>query len=163
METEHFLKLRKSTEIRFPWVVGPFIIKNKASLPMIERLLREMGFPNEAAINYDPRHIISIRTQVNKNKPFKHFEVAGLPESANWLDYPHETQGDVDMQEDSASSTRKVSSLQLSTSSLILAAKKITLIASWSDRTNKRDFYDAMDTEEEDTTKTSKKQKVEET
>ena len=50
---------------------------------MIERLLREMGFPTETAINYDPHHIISIRRQVNKNKTFEHFEFVGLPETEN--------------------------------------------------------------------------------
>ena len=112
MENEHFLNFKKPSEIRFPWVVGPFIIKNKASLPMIERLLREMGFPNEAAINYDPRHIISIKRQVNEDKPFEHYEVAGIPETANWLDYPHENQRYVDMQEDSTSSVKESISLQ---------------------------------------------------
>ena len=36
VETEHFLNFKKSTEIRYPWAIGPFIIKNKVSLPMIE-------------------------------------------------------------------------------------------------------------------------------
>ena len=35
VETRHFLNFNKSIEIRYPWVVSPFIIKNKASLPMI--------------------------------------------------------------------------------------------------------------------------------
>ena len=70
VETEHFLNFKKSSEIRFPWVVGAFIIKNIASLSMIERFLREMGFLIEDAMNYDLHHIISIRRHVNKNKPF---------------------------------------------------------------------------------------------
>ena len=64
VEIEHFLNFKKTTEIEFPWAVGPFIIKNKATLPMIKILLKEMGFLTEAAINYDPHHIISIRTHV---------------------------------------------------------------------------------------------------
>ena len=60
-------------------------------LPMIESLLREIRFQTEVAINYDPLHIIYIRRQVNKNKPFEHYEVAGLFETTNWLEYPHET------------------------------------------------------------------------
>ena len=35
VETRHFLNFNKSIEIRYPWVVIHFIIKNKASLPMI--------------------------------------------------------------------------------------------------------------------------------
>ena len=54
---------------------------------MIESMLREMIFSVESAINYDPPHVISNRRQVNKNKPFEHYEVAGLSEVSKWLDY----------------------------------------------------------------------------
>ena len=140
------MNLRSFLEIIFPWDVGPFIIKNKYFLPLIEILLREMGFLNKAAINYDPHHIISIRREVNKNNTFEHFEVASLPETANQLDYPHETQGDVDMQEYSTSSIREVTSPQPSTSILVPAAEKVTPIASCYERTNKRDFSNDTET-----------------
>ena len=70
LDIEHFLSSKNSSEIRYPWVVGPFIIKNKFALPMIEILLEEMGFLIEAAINYDPHHVISNRRQALKRKPF---------------------------------------------------------------------------------------------
>ena len=84
-----------------------------------------MGFQTEVSIIYDPHHIISIRRQANKKNPFEHFEVADLFETAKWLDYPHETHGDVNMQEDSTSSVKEVISLQLGTSNLVLTAKNI--------------------------------------
>ena len=40
-------------------------------------------------------------------------------------------------------------------------AEKITPLASYSERTNKRDFSYAMDTKEEDTMRTPKKQRIE--
>ena len=58
VETRHFLNFNKSIEIRYPWVVSPFIIKNRASLPMIQSLLKEMGFFIEFSINYDPHHVL---------------------------------------------------------------------------------------------------------
>ena len=67
VENEHFLNFRKSLDIKFPWAIGPFVIKNKVSLPLIEILLIEMEFPNEASINYDPHHIISNRIQAKQN------------------------------------------------------------------------------------------------
>ena len=70
---------------------------------MIEILLKEMGFQIATAINYDPHHIISIRKQVNQNKPFEHHEVKGLDEKENWLDYPSPMQNEDDMEEDSTS------------------------------------------------------------
>ena len=34
-EDEHFLSFRNLVDIKFPWVDGPFTIKNKSALPMI--------------------------------------------------------------------------------------------------------------------------------
>ena len=77
VDTEHFLNFKKSTKIRYPWDVGPFTIKNKVALPMIDILLKEMVFLTEASINYDPLHVISNRRQALKRKPFEHDEVVG--------------------------------------------------------------------------------------
>ena len=75
----------------------PFIIKSRASLLVVENLLKEMVFQADVVLNYDLHHIISIRRQVNKNKPFEHHEIAGMAESANWMDYAHETLRNGDM------------------------------------------------------------------
>ena len=83
VENDHFINFRKASKIKFPWVLGPFIVKIKYALPVVESLLKYMGFQTSTAINYDPHHVISIRRQVNKNNPFEHQEVEGLIESAN--------------------------------------------------------------------------------
>ena len=44
VENEDFLRTRNSSKIKFPLKVGPFIIKNKASLPVVEGLLQDMNF-----------------------------------------------------------------------------------------------------------------------
>ena len=51
MENEHFSSFKKDFEIKFPWVVGPFIIKNKVALPVVESLLQEMNFKKAFAVN----------------------------------------------------------------------------------------------------------------
>ena len=84
--------------------VGPFTVKNKSALPMIENFLKEKGFAMEATINYDPHHIISNRRQANKNKPSEHVDVAVLVEKVNYMEYLRETSCDEDMPENSASS-----------------------------------------------------------
>ena len=86
VENEHFISFKKSLEIKFPWVIGPFIIKNKVALPVVESLLKGMDSKASFRVNYDPEHVISIRIQVNKNKPFEHQEVEGLAEKTNWSD-----------------------------------------------------------------------------
>ena len=83
-EDEHFLSSMKHVDIKFPWKVGPFTVKNKLSFPKVEFFLKEKCFDMEAAIDYDPHHIISSRRQANKRKPFKHVEVVGLAERENW-------------------------------------------------------------------------------
>jgi len=32
-ETEHFLKAHKASNLKFPFMVGPFVVKNKSCLP----------------------------------------------------------------------------------------------------------------------------------
>ena len=86
-EEEHFGAFKKSSNIKFPLKVGPFIFKNKGSLVFIERLLGNMEFQKEPKENYDPHHIISLRKQANKNKPFEHQFIEGLNEMANLLQF----------------------------------------------------------------------------
>ena len=162
VENEHFINFKKSSKIKFPWVVGLFIIKSKVAFPIVDNFLKEMRFQTITAFNYDPHHIISIRRQVNKNKPFEHQEVAGLVDSANWMDYPQETQNYEDMQYGSTYPMKDAIFTQPYPLNIVPAAERIYPIAIHYERTNKRDFSDAMDTEEEDAIKTPKKQNIEE-
>ena len=120
-----------------------------------------MGFFTKFSINYDPHHVISNRGGALKRKTFEHDEVARLEEAANWSDYPHETKKDTDMREGSNSSVKEITSLHLGTFNLVSVAEKIMPLGSYSEKTNKRDFLDVMDTEEEDTVKTPKKPIIE--
>ena len=44
-----------------------------------------MDFIKDVNVNYDPHHVISLRKQANKNKPFEHQPVEGMAETANLL------------------------------------------------------------------------------
>ena len=72
LDIEHFLKYKKSTDIKNPWTVGLFTIKNKGSLPMVEALLIDLGFETKPIINYDPRQVISNKRKYQRINPFKH-------------------------------------------------------------------------------------------
>ena len=122
VEIECFLKYKKCTNIKYHWAVGPFTIKSKGSFPMVEGLLRELGFETEAAINYDPHQVISNKRKSQRGKPFKHEEVVGLEEAANWSNYPKETPNIVDLDEDSSSPMGEVFSLFPDISNLVAAA-----------------------------------------
>ena len=73
-EEEHILNFRKSLDIKFPWVEGPYVVKSRASLPITDNMLKSMGFSFGASINYDPHQVISNRE-----------------------DYPNKTQGNINM------------------------------------------------------------------
>ena len=63
---EHFRAFKKSSNVKFPLKVGPFIFKNKSAMLVIEKLLQVMDFQKEEKVNYDPHHIISQRKQLKK-------------------------------------------------------------------------------------------------
>ena len=104
VEEEYIPSFRKISRIKFPWKVGPCTIKSRAALPLADNLLRNMGFLLGQSINYDPHQVISKRRHTDKNNPFKHTEVAGLREAANWDDYPKHIAKDVSMEQNSTSS-----------------------------------------------------------
>ena len=61
IEEEHILSFRKSSGINFSRKVGPYSVKSRAALPLVNNLLRSMGFLLRQAINYGPHQVISKR------------------------------------------------------------------------------------------------------
>ena len=90
--------------MKFPLEAGPYVVKSRAALPVIDNMLKSMGFPSRVAINYDPHQMISKRRHANNNKHFEHTEVVGVREVANWEDYPKQAPDNVCMEMDSVSS-----------------------------------------------------------
>ena len=91
-------------------------------------------------------------TKLSQNKnPYKHKEVVGLEEAANWSNYTKEAPKIVVLDEDTSSHIGEVVSLFLDISNLVAAAKRITPLASKSEGKNKRYFPEAMDINEEGT------------
>jgi hypothetical protein len=43
-EIEHFMKAHKASNLKFPFIVGPFVVKNRSCLPNIQSKLSELGF-----------------------------------------------------------------------------------------------------------------------
>ena len=93
-EEEHFGAFKKYSSIKFPLKVGPFIFKGKGALDFTEKLLKNMDFIKDVNVNYDPHHVISLRKQANKNKPFEHQAIEGLAEMANLLQYTDRSDSD---------------------------------------------------------------------
>ena len=94
VEEEHFLNSKKSSNLIFPWEVGPYTVRSRVSLPLVGSLLKDMGFSLEQAVNYNPHQIISKRRKDHKCKPFEHTEIPRLREVANQDDFPNPTMMD---------------------------------------------------------------------
>ena len=90
----------------------------------VEKLLESMDFQREQRVNYDPYHIISLRKQANKNKPFDHQVVEGLNEVAN-LFYFVEIPGSSEV-----TNSESVAVLQIPDGSNILIKRSLSEIES---------------------------------
>ena len=75
--------MKKGCNIKFHYVIGPFVIKSSQALPVIENILESMRFQEETKVNYDPKGIIEKRRLDSKSPTFRHQEVPGLLEIAN--------------------------------------------------------------------------------
>ena len=78
IEEEHCLNSRKSSNLVFPWEVGPYIVRFRAAFPLVGNLLKGTKLSLEQAINYDPHQVISKRRKDHKCKPFEHTEILRL-------------------------------------------------------------------------------------
>jgi hypothetical protein len=82
-KTKNFLKVHKASNLKFPFIVGPFVVKNKSCFPQIQSKLNEFGFTQLQGRKYDPNHIISKRILVRKQGPYEHEHVEGFDKLAN--------------------------------------------------------------------------------
>jgi hypothetical protein len=82
-ETEHFLKLHKASNLKFPFIIGPFIVKTRSCLSQIQEKLKEFGFAQLQGRRYDPHQIISKRRLMNKHAPYEHEHVEGFDKLEN--------------------------------------------------------------------------------
>lgn len=74
-ETEHFIDYKKASNIKFHYNIGPFVIKTRLALPIIEKLLKAMNFREVDKTIYDPKQVISQGRPKNKNMNMRKFKV----------------------------------------------------------------------------------------
>jgi hypothetical protein len=82
-ETEHSLKLHKASNIKFPFIIVPFIVKTRSCLSQIQEKLKDFGFTQLQGRNYDPHQIIFKRRLMNKHGPYDHEHVEGFDKMEN--------------------------------------------------------------------------------
>jgi len=82
-ETEIFLKAHKASNLKFPFVVGPFVLKSKSNSPQIKSNLSEFGFTQLQGRRYGPHQIISKRILASRQGHYEHEHVKGFDELKN--------------------------------------------------------------------------------
>jgi hypothetical protein len=82
-ETENFINLCRASNIKFPFVIGPFVVKSRSCLSEVKAKIKDFGFSKIQGRKYDPHWIIFKRRQMNKNAPYEHEYVEGLEKLAN--------------------------------------------------------------------------------
>ena len=65
-EKEQILKDKNGCNIKFHYVVGPFVIKSSLALPLVEKMLESMKFQKAQKANFDPGKIIAERQRQQK-------------------------------------------------------------------------------------------------
>ena len=103
VEEEPFLNFKKCLNLVFPWRLGPYIVINRVALPLVSKFLKDMGFPQDQVIKYDPHQVISKRRMTHKCRPFEHSEVPGLREKLNWDNFPGTVPMDTSAEQDTGS------------------------------------------------------------
>ena len=90
-DIEHFTapSLKRSSWIKYPLTVGNFILKKEAALPIIEKVLKQLNFPQVSPVKYDPKHIISERRLEYRRALFQHSQAETWIGEANSLIYDH--------------------------------------------------------------------------
>jgi hypothetical protein len=77
------MKLHKSSNLKFPFIFGPFIVTTRSRLSQIQAKLKQFDFVQLQGRRYDPHQIISNRKLMNKQAPYEHEHVEGFDKLAN--------------------------------------------------------------------------------
>jgi hypothetical protein len=69
---EYFVKFSKATTFKPFYKVGPFTIKSKSAISIVEGLLGEMNFRKGHKENYDPHHVVYEKRKHLRSAPYQH-------------------------------------------------------------------------------------------
>jgi hypothetical protein len=75
--------LHKASNLKFPFIIGPFIFKSRSCLSQVQAKLKDFGFSRLQGRTYDPHQIISKKRLMNKQSPYEHEQVEGFDKLEN--------------------------------------------------------------------------------
>lgn len=68
----HFSSKKQTSTFKVPITVGPFTVKNRASIELIDDIMACFGFSLDLSCQYDPLHIISKKIKIQKRGNCEH-------------------------------------------------------------------------------------------
>ena len=75
--------MHKASNLKFPFIIGPFVVKTRPCFPQIHAKLKEFGFSQLQGRKYDPHQVISKRRLMRKHGPYEHEYVEGFDKLEN--------------------------------------------------------------------------------
>jgi hypothetical protein len=75
--------MHEVSNLKFPFIIGTFIVKTRYCLSQIQAKLKEFGFAQLQERRYDPHQIISKRILMTKQGPYEHEYVEGFDKLTN--------------------------------------------------------------------------------
>jgi hypothetical protein len=77
------MKMHKESNLKFHFIIGPFVVNTRSCLPQIQTRLSEFGFAQLQGRKYYPHQVISKRKLMRKQGLCEHEHVEGFDKLAN--------------------------------------------------------------------------------
>ena len=68
----HFASRNQASSFKVPITLGPFTVKHKSAVELIDDIMACFGFQEEPSFQYDPHHIISNKRKKQKRSRYDH-------------------------------------------------------------------------------------------
>ena len=87
----HFSSKNQTSTFKVPITVGPFIVKNREAIELIDDMMPCFGFIQDLSCQYDPLHIIFKKRKRKKRGNYEHQGTPKMEQMANKLTLPSDS------------------------------------------------------------------------
>jgi hypothetical protein len=88
VDLQHFSSKKHASSIKLPITIGPFTVKSKEVINLIDDIMASFKFPIDVACQYDPYHLIANKKKKLKRGTYQHQGTEEMDKTANLLSYP---------------------------------------------------------------------------
>ena len=87
-DLQHFSGRKQASSIKLPITIGPFTVKSKEVINLIDDIMASFKFPIDVACQYDPYHLIANKKNKLKRGNYQHQGTKEMEKNVNLLSYP---------------------------------------------------------------------------